>query len=426
MQSQVSEISPVIRQVKVTVEGERLVKELDKAYLRLGQTARIKGFRQGKIPRQVLERYYRKDVEGDVLNRVITDSYRQAIISNNLAPVANPDIQAGEFIAGQDFQFIAKVEVRPAITLATYKGLTAKRTQRVVSDAQVDKEIEDLRVRVSSLQPVTDRDTVQKGDLCTTNFHGTVDGNPFVGGTGQAYVIEVGAGRFVPGVEAGLEGKKVGVAFELDADLPADFRNKDVAGKTAHWTITVSEVKVRQMPALDDEFAKDVGDYENLADLKKKLRERAENAAKGETEREVSESIMAALIDKNPFEVPPSMVERQIDYSLYQLLGRLPPEQVKRMKLDPVRLREDARDRSVRQVRGALLLDAVANAEKIDITDEHVEEQFQKLADSSGQPLERVRAAYTGERRDELRARLRNDKALDFLVKHAQIEDVSA
>ena len=186
MQAQVAEISPVIKQLNVVVEGDRLIKELNKAYARLSQTAKIAGFRQGKIPRQVLERYYKKDVEGDVLGRVISDAYREAVVQTRLEPVAQPEIQAGEFVPGQDFTFSAKVEVRPAITLKNYKGLATTRSVKQVTDALVDAEIERARTQVSTLQPVTDRETIEKGDLATCNFVGTVDDTPFVGGTGSA------------------------------------------------------------------------------------------------------------------------------------------------------------------------------------------------------------------------------------------------
>lgn len=426
MQSQVSEVSPVLKQISVVVEGDRLVKELDKAYRKLSDTAKIKGFRQGKVPRQVLERYFRKGVEEDVLGRVITDAYREAVTSNKLDPVGQPEIKAGEFVPGQDFQFMAKVEVRPEITLKRFTGLSADRVVKTITDADVDREVDGLRQRMGTIEPVADRDVVANGDLATCNFIGTVDDTPFVGGSGSAYVIEVGAGRFVPGVEEAMVGQKLGQAFEVDAPLPEDFRTTEVAGKTAHWRVTVMEVKIRRMPELDDEFAKDLGEYESLADLRTKLKERMEAAAKQDSERALSEMLMEALIEANPFEVPPSMVERQIDFRVFQMLSRLPPEQARRLGADRTRLREDARDGAVRAVRGALLLDAVANQEKVEVTEKDMEDHIQKLAEGLGQTPERIRSQLSGERRDELKVRLRNDKAMDHIIANADITEKPA
>jgi trigger factor len=426
MQAQVAEISPVIKQLNVVVEGERLIKELNKAYARLSQTAKIAGFRQGKIPRQVLERYYKKDVEGDVLGRVISDAYREAVVQTRLEPVAQPEIQAGEFVPGQDFTFSAKVEVRPAITLKNYKGLATTRSVKQVTDALVDAEIERARTQVSTLQPVTDRETIEKGDLATCNFVGTVDDAPFVGGTGSAFVIEVGAGRFFKDVEDAMPGKKLGEAFECDATIPEDFRTAEVRGKKAHFRVTAVELKSRKMPALDDEFAKDLGDYESLADLKTKLREGMAKRFKDEADRDVTEGLMTLLIEGNPFDLPPSLVERQIDARLYQTLGRIPPEQLRRMNLSRERLREDAREGSIRQVRGALLLDALAAAEGITVNDSDVEAELLRLAETNHIDVERVRQQFAGDRREELKGRLRTDKALEWLKKDASVVDKPA
>jgi len=365
MSSQVADISPVVKQLNVTVDGGVLTRELDKAYAKLSGTAKIKGFRQGKIPRQVLERYYRRDVESDVLNRVISDEYRRAILENKINPVGQPQIQAAEFIAGQDLQFTAKVEVKPAITLTTYKGLTATRDVKPLGETEINAEIERLRQSVSTIGPVTDRDVVKAGDLCTTNYYGTIDDAGFAGGSGSAYVIEQGAARFFKEIEDALVGKKVGDAFEVDAVIPDNFRNKDVRGKTAHFKVTVTELKQRNVPALDDEFAKDLGDYESLADLKDKTQKSLQVRNQESVDNDIREQLVGQLIEKNAFELPPSLVERQIDARLYPILGRMSPEQIKRMNVDRNQMREEQREIAVRQIRGALLLEALSEQEKL-------------------------------------------------------------
>ncbi|MEW5852582.1 MAG: trigger factor [Myxococcota bacterium] len=421
MQSQVNDVSPVVKQLNVVVDGATLTRELDKAYRKVGDKARIPGFRAGRIPRQVLEHHFRGQVESEVLGRVIGDAYRQAIQEHKVEPVAQPEINAGEFVPGQDFSFTARVEVKPHIDLKDYKGLSAKATTPSVDDQAVEAEIERLRQQVSTIAPVEGRDTVQAHDLVTTNFSGTVDGEGFSGGQGSAYVIEPGAGRFLKEVEDALVGKKVGESFEVDAKLPDTFRAKEVAGKTAHFKVTVAELKTRNMPALDDDFAKDLGDYEGLEDLRKKLRESLEQRAKEQAEGQTREELMTQLIEKNPFELPPSLVERQIDAQVYRSVGRLNPQQLQRMGLDRGKVREDMREGATRLVRGSLLLEAIANAEKLEVSETDVEEYFAKTATATGQPVQRVRAAFVGDRREDLKVRLRSEKALDFLVKNANI-----
>jgi trigger factor len=422
MSSQLAEISPVVKQLNVVVDGQSITKELDKAYRKLGEQVSIKGFRQGKIPRQVLERYYRKDVEQDVLGKLIGEAFRDAVVEHKMEPVANPDINVGEFVPGQDLSFSARVEVRPTISLKDYKGLPATEPAWSVSDEDVERAVEEKRLLSSTVVPVEGRDTVQEHDLCTCNFSSAVDGVEYVGGQGSAYVIEPGAGIFVKGVEDALVGKKLGEAFEVDAQLPESFRNREVAGKVAHFKVTVTDLKTRQMPTLDDEFAKDVGDFEGLADLRKKLREDLEKQAKSHAEEKAKEELIKLLIDRNPFELPPSLVERQIDASLYSMVGRLNADQMSRLGLDRQKLREDLREGAVRSVRTVLLLEAVADEEKIELPPDELELYFHRTAMATGQAIHRVREAFRNEDRlTELKARMRRERALDLVYKAATI-----
>ncbi|MBI5498556.1 MAG: trigger factor [Deltaproteobacteria bacterium] len=426
MQASVAELSPVVKQLNVVVEGDRLIKELDKAYRKLSGTAKIKGFRQGKIPRQVLERYFRQEVEREVIGKVLSDAYSEAVKTTQIEPIANPEIQAGEFVPGQDFQFSAKVEVRPTITLKSVKGLSATRIAKKVDDETVENEIKNLQQQMATIQPVTDRETAEKGDLCSLNFLGLVDDAPFQGGTGSSYVVEPGAGRFFKEVEDALPGKKVGEQFSVDLKIPDDFRAEAVRGKAAKMSVTVVELKKRVMPALDDEFAKDVGDYENLADLRTKLRAALEKRYKDEADRDLTEALMSLLIEGNPFDLPPSMVERQIDNRILQQLSRIPPQQLQRMSLNRERLREDARDAAIRQVRGALLLEAVAKQENLTVSEEDVEQEFARLAELNSMTVDRVRGQFAGERRDDLKTRLKTDKAIGWLKQNADITEKTA
>lgn len=416
MKTDCKETSEIERSLQVTVEGEVILREIDKAYGKLNHRVRIKGFRPGKVPRQVLERYYKGEVENEVLGRLVGEHYALAVKEHAMQPVSQPEIKNGEYIPGQDFHFSARVEIRPTIELKKYLGLQVTKAARSVGDADIDGEIERLRSQHSRVEPVEDRQVVQTGDLVVTNFKATVDGTEFQGGNGIGYIMNTAEPNFLPEVIAAIVDRPLGDAFQVEVDLPADFRNQDVAGKQACFEVTPLQIKRKVMPEVDDEFAKDVGDYASLGELRTKLRGELEQKFKTEDDDAFREAVVNALIEGNPFPVPPSLIERQLDLMLYQSIGGLPPEQLKALGIDLGRLREEMRQRAEWKVRRGMLLERIAETEEIDVNKQDLEDRLSEIAARTGQPMAKIKSMYNETTADDLRFSILLEQALKLVI----------
>ncbi|MBN2361812.1 MAG: trigger factor [Deltaproteobacteria bacterium] len=417
MKSECQTISPVMRRLDVTLDGEQILKEIDKAYRKVGQRATIQGFRKGKVPRVVLEQHFKAEVESDVLSRMIGDAYKAAIDEHELHPVNQPQIKAGEYIPGQDFRYSAEVEIRPEIEIKRFKGLSATRGElRVASDDEVARELDRLRQRLTQVVPVEDRDLVEKGDLVLCNFNGTVDGETFKGGQSVGYVVDTVEYNYLHDICEALPGKKLHQTFEVEATIPEGFHNQDVAGKSAHFEVTPTQIKRKQLPEIDDEFAKDLGDYDSLQELREKIRGELNQRYSEEHEEGYKKAVVDALIAENPFEVPPSLVERQIDVMLYQSVGRIPPEQLQAMGIDVAKLRGELRPNAEWKVRRGMLLERIADLENVQASKEDVDKRIQELADKLKQPVAKIRSAYHGEHAGELAFSIRLERALQLVI----------
>lgn len=429
IQSEIKQLSPVERELSIVIPGAEVAKELDRAYRELGQKVKLKGFRQGKVPRYVLEQYYKADTEQQVLERIVGQSFREAVKTHSIEPVDNPKIQtAGELIPGMDFRFSAKVEVKPVIEIKQWKGLELKKGIYEVTDADVQKELDAMRERQAKVVPVEDRDTVQQGDLVETNWSGTVDGEHVKGLSGISYVIEVGGGAFqFKEAEQALVGKKVGESFTIDVKVPDDFRLEAVRGKTAVLTIKVLGLKAKTLPAFDDEFAKDVSDeFETLAQLKESVHKQLTTMAEQRTQADARDVAITALIEKNPFDLPQSLVDRQAEQIAIDRVQRLPQQQAEMIwQMQGARLKEDARPLAVKQVRVSLILEELVKQENIQITDADVDAHFEKVAADVGSDVKTVRKVYAkGRRLDELKFQLSTNRMLDRVIEEAKVETV--
>lgn len=428
VQSEIKQLSSVERELSILIPGSEVAKELDRAYRELSMKVKLKGFRPGKAPRYVLEQYYKQDTEQKVLERIVGLSFKEAVKTHALEPVDNPKIQAaGELIPGMDFRFSAKVEVKPVVEIKQWQGLELKRTKHSASDNDVNGQLEQLRERQAKVVPVEDRDTVQQGDLAETNWSGTVDGEHVKGLSGLSYVVEIGGGVFpFKEAEQALVGKKVGDSFHVEVAVPADYRIEAARGKTADLTFKVLGIKTKTLPALDDEFAKDIDDaVETLQQLKDKIKEDLVSGAEARTTAETREAAVTALIEKNPFDVPSSLIERQAEQIAMNRLSRLPQQQADMIwQAQHVRLKEDARPMAGKQVRVSLILEALVKAENIVVTDADVDEHIEKIAKDVGSDVKAVRKVYTkGRRIDELKFQLSSNRMLDRVVAEAKVSE---
>jgi len=422
MKVQVEELSPIERKLSIEVEGERVAQELDRAYAALNRQVKIAGFRPGKIPRRILESRFRQDVEGDVIKRVVENAYFEAVTKENLEPVSNPQISNGPLAPNAPFSFQARVEVKPKLDAKDYRGLPLKKIEVKVEDAEVEQRLNSLRDRFGRLEPVEGRDVAQPGDYVMVDSEASIDGKEFPGSKQENVTFEVAQGELAEGKVAALEGVKVGEAKELDYVFPQDYAVEEVKGKTAHFKLSVKALKREVKPELNDDFAKETGGGDTLDALKTRIRSDLEKSKRTQAEIDERQEMFKSLIERNAFEVPKAMVERAIDMMLDGALrnmarGGLDP---RTLNLDFSKLRDEMRERATTEVKGSLLLEAVALKEGISPSDEELEKKIEQIAGEASTAVSQVRKHFKDpEQRRSLMLRVREEKTIEFLRANA-------
>jgi trigger factor len=422
-----SEEGPSRRRVEVTVPLARVRRAFDRAYRDIAKNARVKGFRPGKVPRPVLERMFGASLGEEIERTLVNETLGAALAKAGVEPVATPAIDASPPQPDGDFQYKALVEVRPPIELPALEGLPGERPIVLVGDDEIERELEALRRRNAPLIEEPAGTAAANGHIVTIDFVGRIDGKPFEGGTGRDVELELGSGRFIPGFEEQLIGAAAGDDLVVNTTFPEQYGNDEVAGRAAEFSVHVAEVKRRELPALDDEFAKDVGEFETLDALRDRihqdLRESRDQTARAALRR----SVLGALVERTAFEVPPGatdgQLERRLRLAVQQLHGGVPHD-VLHAQVD--RWREEWRPAAEREVRERWLLDAVADARQLSVEDAAIAEQVERVAAAQG-----VTPAQLSEQVGEdllaasIREDLRREQALDFLVSTAKVQEVT-
>jgi trigger factor len=428
MKINVESVSPVERKVTIEVDPDRVAKELEKAYVALGRRVKLRGFRPGKAPRKVLERNFKDQVESEVVEKLVSSTFSEAVREQAIDAVAPPAVSLAEggIATGQPLKYTARVEVKPAIAPKDYRGLAVTRKPPEVTDQMVSDELTKLQDRLSELVPAEGRFEAQEGDWAVIDHDGTIDGAPFEGSRAEGVTVKVGPGAISEGNVAALQGKKVGESVELEEPFAEDHRNPALRGKKAKMTVTLRGLKVRQVPPLDDAFAKLVGieGVETLDQLRARIRADLERRERRRADNELKDALVKGALEKNEFEVPPALVERAIDAMIEGAAERFARSgiDIRQLGLDQSRMRADLREQALLQVRGALLLEAIAAAEKLDVTDEDLEAELAKIADELGAPLAKVKQQMRGaEARQALSHRVREEKAIALLSSQATI-----
>ena len=423
MKVHVEELSPIERKLSIEVEPERVEDELKRAYSQLSGQVKVAGFRPGKAPRRILEQRYREQVESDVTKRVVERAYYAAIAEHKVEAVSSPQVTNSKLKPGAPFSFEARVEVKPKLDPKDYQGLSFKHSDATVDEAKVQERLESMRGRMARLEPLEGRDVAQANDFAVVDYEGTLDGKPFAGSTAENITVEITAGELVESNIAALEGAKVGETRELDYTVPADYQEEAIQGKTAHFKVHVKGLKAQVTPALDDDFAKEIGGGDTLDALKAKVRGDLESAAKTQAQQEEREALLKALVEKNPFEGPKAMVERAVEMMLEGALRSLSRGGVdpRRLGLDFNTLREDMRERATLEVKGSLLLEAIAVKENIAPTPQEVTARVEKVAEESGAQAAKVRQHFKNPQELEgLALRVREEKTVDYLKAQAK------
>jgi trigger factor len=419
--------SPILQSVEVEIAAKRVKKAFDRAYRDLARRVPVKGFRPGKAPRSVLERLYGASIGEQIEQTLVAETLGEAVELAGVEPVSEPAIEADVPKPDEAFRYKARVEVKPPVELPDLAGLPAKKPVAEVGDEEVLTELAQLQERQAQLIEEEDGTALANGHTATIDFVGHIDGEAFEGGSGQGVDLELGSSQFIPGFEEQLAGAAAGDDLEVRVDFPDDYHASELAGKEAVFATHVASVKRRQIPELDDEFAKDLGDFETLADLRTRIREDLEKAREHESKQELHRTLMDSLIARAPLDVPPGMVERQLESRLqqaHQRFGSQIPHEALHQQLD--RWREEWREGAERQVREGLLLEAVAASENLSIEPADVEARIAEMAEEQGLEPKRLSEAHGGDAFERaLEAQLRDEKALEFLVAQAKVEETT-
>jgi len=424
---QASEESPVLHRLAVEVDATRVKRAFDRAYRDLAKNVAVKGFRPGKAPRSVLERLYSASVAEQIEQTLVSETLAEAIEQTGLAPVAEPAVEAAPPLPDQDFCYTARVEVKPEIELPDLVGLPAKKPRVEVADEEIEREIETLRQRSAPVVEEPEGTLLAAGHIATLDFVGRIEGKPFQGGSGQGVDLEIGSGQFIPGFEDQLVGAVSGEDREVTVDFPEEYTNAELAGKEAVFAAHVAAIKRRELPALDDDFAKDLGDFETLEQLRARIRDDMTAARAQASKAELQRTLLESLVDRASFDVPPGLIERQLQQQLRtahdQLENRVPEEELLG-QLE--RWKEQWRESAERKVREGLLLEAVTRAEGLSVLPEEIEARIQEMAAQQGVDPDRLRKTYGGEVFERaLEAQMADEKALDFLAAGAEIEETT-
>ena len=427
MKIDIDELSSVQRKVRVELPVETVATEFSRAYKNLGQRVRVKGFRTGKIPRSVLQGIYGDEVKGEVRSHLVEESLGEVIRERGLQIVSRPEVEANDLSEADAFSFSAVFEVKPEIDVKDYLGVEIERVKLAITDAQVDEALRRLQESHARLEPVTDRDFVQKGDFVALDFVGTIDGKTFSGGKGENYALEVGAGQALPQFEDAVTGLRVNEHHTVQVNYPEDFSNKEIAGKVVDFSLVVREIKQKVLPVLDDDFAKDHGECASLNELKDRIRGRLTDELKRYQDEELKEKIISRLIESHSFAAPPSMVERQTRYLMERYQNQVSQSGADAGAPPMEEARKALESRAMRQVQATLLMEKIAELEKIEISDKEVQQHIDNLAKAAGERGKTVREFYSRpDARDDLRAQLAFGRTVDFLLERARIKEVDS
>jgi trigger factor len=420
----VEEPGSVTRKITVEVPAPEVDRHFRETFSRYRRDLRLPGFRRGKVPKDVIERLHLNDVTQDVLRRVVPESYERALGQVGLKPVSDPNVGDLHVERGQALVYTAEFEIRPSFEPRDYLGVEIENPETEVKEEEVETILEEMRRGQATLVKVEEDRGLQTEDIAMIDFEGRVEGEPIPEGSGQDFALVIGNNTFPPGFDDSLIGAKAGEEREFFIKLPEDFRAAELAGKEAVFSTRVKEIRTHVLPALDDDFARDVGEYKNLEELKERLRDNLRRSKEIAAKNDIKDKLLDKLIEANPFEVPPSMVQRRRESLAGNVernlsLRGMPQEEIEKSR---ERIYQDVAAAAERKVKASLILGEVAEREKVEVTEEDLLAEIRKIGEANKMdPGEVRRRMVENNTLDGMKAILREEKTLDFLVEKAKL-----
>lgn len=432
MKSNVEKIEKNRVVLHVEVDAGELEKGIQQAYKKLVKQVTIPGFRKGKAPRKVLENYIGKEaLLAEAADIILPDVYVKAVQETGIEPIDQPEVDVVQLEEGKPFIFKAAVDVKPEVNLPEYKGIEVQKKEYTVAEEEVENYLKSLQNRYARL--VEKEGTIENGDLATIDFEGTIDGEPFAGGKAENYTLEVGSGTFIPGFEEQMIGMAVEEEKDIKVTFPEDYHVADLAGKEAVFKVKVNGLKTKELSPLDDEFAKDVSEFETLEELKNDIRHRMEETAKHRSEGELRAELVDKVVEMAEVDIPEVMIQRRIGSMVNDFATRLQrqgldfQQYLQHIGQSVEEFGERFRDQAILSVKTDLVLEAIAKQENIEVSEAELDEEIEEMAKAYNQDKNALKEFLASQGNIEpLRENIRLDKAVEFLVEQAKIEVVPA
>lgn len=412
--------------LEITVEAEKFENAMKKVYFQNAKYINIPGFRKGKAPMNIVEKYYGAQIfYEDAFNDVATEAYGEALEQNNIDAVSKPSVDIVQMEKGKDVIFTAVVQVKPEVKLGKYKGIEIKKIEYPVEEKDIDNEIKQMQEKNSRLVTVEDR-ALENGDTATIDFEGFVDGVAFEGGKAEGHELEIGSGAFIPGFEDQLVGMKIDEEKEINVKFPEEYFSKDLAGKDAKFRVKLHEIKRKELPALDDEFAKDVSEFDTLKELKESIKEKLEKSNEQKAKYDTEEAAIKAVCEKAKVDIPSGMVEMEVEHMLQDITQRLSyqglkiEQYLKMIGKTEEEVKKEYEPQAIEAIKSRLTLEAIRKEEKIEASEEEIQAKLEEMAKNYGKKVEEI--SNNDNLKDYIKEGIESEKAIDFIVKNAKIK----
>lgn len=409
-----------------TVESTKFDEGMKKVYTKTAKYFNIPGFRKGKAPMNIIEKQYGSEIfYEDTFNEIVPDIFAEELKSNNIEAVSKPDIEVVQIGKGQDLIFTAVVQTKPEVKLGKYKGIELKKKEYNVSDEEIDHEISHMAERNSRLVTVEDR-PVEEKDIAVIDFEGFVDGVAFEGGKAENHELEIGSKTFIPGFEDQIIGMKVDEERDINVKFPEEYFSKELAGKDAVFKVKLHGIKRKELPEIDDEFAKDVSEFDTLKELKASIKEKLEEENKNKEKYETEDEAIKKVCDQVELEIPSGMIETEIDNMVKDVEARLSyqglklDQYLKMMNKSEEEFRKEFEEQAGKSVKSRLVLEAISKDAKIEVSEEEIAEKIKEMATNYGRKEEEL--MKNEELREYLTNNMKAEKTIKYIVDNAKIK----
>ena len=408
------------------VEAEKFDEAMKKVYVKTAKYFTIPGFRKGKAPMNIVEQHYGSEIfYEDTFNELVPEIYDEAIKENKIEAVSRPDIDITQIGKGKNLIFTATVQIKPEVKLGKYKGIELKKIEYTVSDKEVEHELGHMAEHNARLVTIEDR-PVEKGDIAVIDFEGFLDGKPFEGGKAEKHELEIGSNTFIPGFEDQVIGMKIDEEKDLNVTFPEDYFSKDLAGKPVIFKVKVHEIKKKELPKMDDEFAKDVSEFDTLEELKNSIKDKLQKENDDKAKYETEDNAIKAVCDDVELDIPSGMIETEVDNMVKDVEQRL---QYQGLTLDQyytlsgkteTQMRDEMKETAEKNVKSRLVIEAIIKAEDIKPEESEVEDKLKEMAKNYNKTEEEMlKNTYL---KDYITSNMKYEKAIQFIIDNAKFK----